>query len=211
SSDLIVGGLWSVDIFLARTENRETRTEAEQDYESGSRMLREHQPEEAVELLRKAYALDRTDERYALELASALIGANKTREAQTILDQVLATSPNNGDANLVEARLMARDGKSEEALSYYHRAIYGIWNVDALSRRVQVRMELADYLASRGSDKELLAELLPLESEAHDLPTRKQVAHLYLIANSPARSAAAYRALIHEDPKDLSDYAGLGK
>ncbi|MBZ5604452.1 MAG: tetratricopeptide repeat protein [Acidobacteriia bacterium] len=207
----IIGGLWSVDLFLARTESRETSTEAEHDFQNGARLMREHQPDEAVDEFRKAYALDRGDQRYALQLAAALIAAGKTAEAQTMLNEILESSPNNGDANLLEARLMAREGKTAEATSYYHRAIFGIWTVDALTRRVQVRMELADFLASRGSDKELLAELLPLETDAHDLPTRKQVAHLYLVAHSPARSAAAYRVLIREDPKDRSDYAGLGQ
>jgi tetratricopeptide (TPR) repeat protein len=76
---------------------------------------------------------------------------------------------------------------------------------------VQVRLELADLLAAHGSQQDLLAELLPLESEAHDTATRKQIARLYLAAGSPARAATAYRSLVHDDPGDPTNYAGLGE
>lgn len=206
-----IGALSAIDLFLARTENRETRAEAENNYQSGVRLLAANRAEDAVDALRKAYALDRSDPRFALRLAAALLASGKLDEAQSMLGEILQASPNNGEANLLEARLEVRQEKFAEAAPYYHRAIYGIWSEDEGARRVEVRLELADFLASRGSDKELLAELLPLETEAHDLATRRRVAHLYLVANSPARAAAAYRALIHDDPKDRSDYAGLGE
>jgi predicted Zn-dependent protease len=206
-----IGSLSALDLFLARTEDQETRAEAQRDFRNGVRLLAANQPDEAADQIRKAYSLDRSNQAYALQLIQALMASGKLDEAQTMLTEILQAAPNNGEANLLQARLMARDEKRAEAVAYYHRAIYGIWNEDPATRRVQVRLELADYLAAGGSDKDLLAELLPLESDAHDLPTRKQVARLYLVANSPARAAAAYRALIRDDPKDRSDYAGLGQ
>jgi tetratricopeptide (TPR) repeat protein len=206
-----MGVLSAVDLFLARTEQRETHAEAEDDYAAGMRLLSENRALEAVDALRKAHALDRVNERYSLGLAHALLAAGKTGDAQSLLVETLGSSPNDGEANLLEARLMAREQKFEQAESYYHRAIYGTWSTDAAVRRVQVRVELADLLATRGSPQDLLAELLPLESEAHDSATRKRVAQLYLAAGSPARAAAAYRSLIHDDPSDHSNYAGLGE
>jgi|SRR5579872_4838338 len=204
-----IGALSAFDLFLARTQNRETSAEARQDYEAGTRLLAENRPGDAIDLLRKAHALDRSDLRYSLELASALSADGRPEEAQAMLGDVLETSPNNGEANLLEARLMVRQDRISDATSYYHRAIFGSWNA-APGRGVQVRLELARLLASRGQSRELLAELLPIETEARDLPTRKQVAHLFLVAGAPARAAAAYRALMRDDPRDRSDYNGLG-
>ncbi len=207
----IIGALSAIDLFLARTENRETRAEAGHNFADGARLLAANRPEEAVDAFRKAYALDRSNQTYALQLAAAMIAAGKLDEAQSLLADLLQSSPNNGEANLLEARLLLRQERFEEAEPYFHRAIYGTWSENAAVRRVQVRLEFAAFLASRGAAKELLAELLPLETEAHDLPTRKRVAHLYMVANSPARAAAAYRDLIRDDPHDHSNQAGLGQ
>src|SRR5579883_2053635 len=99
----IIGALWTADLFLARTENRETREEAERAYETGTRLLKANLPGEAVDQFRKAYALDRENPRYQLQLAAGLIAAGKTGEAETMLSDILALSPNNGEANLLEA------------------------------------------------------------------------------------------------------------
>jgi tetratricopeptide (TPR) repeat protein len=207
-----IGALSALDLFLAKTEDRETSAEARHDFESGLRLMKEHRAADAVEQFRRAHTLDRSDQRYSLELAAALLTAGKFDEAHTMLADILQISPNNGEANLLEARLLVPQNKIAEASSYYHRAIYGIWPANAPRHRVQVRLELADLLAAHGSSQELLAELLPLETEAgSDLAVRKQVAHLFLLAGSPIRAAAAYRALIHTDPGDLSNQAGLGE
>lgn len=74
-------------------------------------------------------------------------------------------------------------------------------------------------LDSAGAATELLAELLPLEQEVQGNPTEeKRVAALYLDAHSPARAAAAYRALIAADAagdaanaNDAEIYSGLGE
>jgi len=66
-------------------------------------------------------------------------------------------------------------------------------------------------LAAHGSQKDLLAELLPLESDAPDnVAVQKQVARLYLSAGSAARAEAVYRVLIRREPEDAANYAGLG-
>jgi len=204
--------LWSADIFLARTENIEMQTEARHDAEAARRALAQGRAEDAVSLFRKAHALDRENSGYALELAQALMAAGKLSEAQSILSDNLENSPNDGQANLLEARLMVRQGKIDQASAYYHRAIYGIWPENPVRHRVEVRLELANLLASHHASQELLAELLPLETEAqNDLSVRKQVARLYLVADAPDRADAAYRALIRDDSDDGDNDAGLGE
>ncbi|HLW77147.1 MAG TPA: hypothetical protein VKS01_09170, partial [Bryobacteraceae bacterium] len=143
-----------------------------------------------------ARALDRENREYAVTLAAALEDAGKLDEAGDLLLDLLNRNPNDGEANLLEARFQSRRGEWTEALPYYHRAIYGSWGADAAARRIAVRLELANLLAQRGQQEDLLAELLPLESEAAgDAEIERRVAHLYLLAGSPARAEELYRTL----------------
>jgi hypothetical protein len=124
----------------------------------------------------------------------------------------LRAHPNNGRANLLAARSAVQKGKIPDAESYYQRAIYGVWNENAPAHRIDARLELTNLLASRGSEKELLAELLPLEGEAaNDNALLQRIAHLYLSTGSPARSATTFRALIQNDPANEDAHAGLGQ
>lgn len=203
---------WTVDIFLARVERREMQSEARHDAAQGESLLAAGHADEAVDALRKAQATDRDNSNYALELAQAMMAAGRLDDAGTMLSDALEQTPNNGEANLLEARLMVHRGNLQQAEAYYHRAIYGIWPQNAGMRRIQVRLELANLLASLHSNQELLAELIPLEAEAqHDLAVRSQVAHLYIEAGSPDRAMTAYRALIRDEPANGQNYASLGE
>lgn len=202
--------LSAVDILLARVESRESRDLALRYYDSGTRLLAAHRAPEAVEQFRKAHAMDRANLDYARRLSAALIEAGKLDEAQALLAEVLERAPNDGEANLIQGRLTARQGNIAASAAYYHRAIYGAWPDNPEAHRIQTRLELANLLASAGS-KDLLAELLPLETGAHSLGDRKRIAKLFLVAGSPVRAQSAYRNLIRDDPKDKSDYAGLGE
>jgi tetratricopeptide (TPR) repeat protein len=210
---MLIGALFGVDRFLASVEQREIHASADRLYHDGSRLLHEGRTTEAVEALRTAYSLDRSNHAYQLQLVAALTAAGKLEAAETTLNDLLQRDPNNAEANLLGARLMVKEGQISVAESYYHRAIYGAWRDDATSHRVQVRMELIDFLASHGQQKELLAEVLPLDAEApSDNPAlRKRIAHLYLLAESPERAVTAYQALLQHDPKDSEAYAGLGE
>jgi tetratricopeptide (TPR) repeat protein len=208
---LIIGGLWSIDVFLARLESSELMSQARGYFKEGERLMNGDRPTPARDLFRKAYALDRANQAYALHLADALVETGKWDDAQRMVTEILERSPNDGETNLIEARLLTREDKFTESAAYYHRAIFGIWTADPQIRKVAVRLELAHMLASRGSQKDLLAELLPLESDAGaDLPVRKQLARLYVTAGSPSRAQAVYRALIHEGNTDSETYSGLG-
>jgi tetratricopeptide (TPR) repeat protein len=211
----IGGGLWSADLFLARTENAEVRAEARQDYDRGAGLLARGKALDALDPLRKAHTLERSNRGYGVRLAEALIASRKLEEAGRVLTELLARSPNDGESNLLEARLTLRTGSLADALAYYHRAIFGNWTGlkpdEAEKRRIQTRMELAELLGQRGLKQELLSELLALSPEAAgNLEVEKKVAAWYMVAGAPQRAADAWQALIQEDPDDLSNGARLG-
>lgn len=208
---LVIAGLATVDRLLERAQNSEGRRLAEHSYVDGLRLRRAGKAEEAVEAFRKAHALERANSQYELELIDALIHAGKPEEADQLLRELLEREPNNGRANLYAAHLRLAEGKIAAAESYYHRAIYGEWPNNASAQRIAVRMELAEFLAARGKQEELLAELLPLQEETANNPeAQRRIAQLFVAAGAPSRAIDEYRALIRQNPKDVAAYAGLG-
>lgn len=212
---LSMGVLWGIDVFLARIERGEVRGEARADYEAGSALLAEGRAADAIDPLRKAHALDRSDRQYALRLAAALVGTGKLDEAGRLLADLLERNQNDGETNLAEARLLVREGEWENAFAYYHRAIYGVWDSKeapkAASQVDAARLELANILGQRGLGKDLLAELLPLETNAANDPEMlRRIAQLYLVAGAPARAEGVYRALLRDHLDDPDLYSGLG-
>lgn len=212
---IITGSLWGLDLFLARTDREAVQNQANGLYTQGVLLLKQGQPLQAVDRLRRANSLVRDNRAFQLDYVAALVAARKFDEADASIKVVLETEPNNGPANLLSARLMLQEGHLQDAESHYHRAIYGAWPDtppnQAPAHRLAVRLELVDLLAARADKAELLAELLALESDAQGkTATLKQIADLYRVAGSPARGANVYRELIQSNPDDIDAYAGLG-
>ncbi len=209
---LVIAGLATLDRFLANAQEAEVQHVAQQSHLDGLRLRRAGKIKEAIEAFRRAHALERQDTGYELDLIDALLDGGKPDQAELLIRDVLEREPNDGRTNLLAAHLMLARGKTAEAESYYHRAVYGEWPSDPNAHRVAVRMELADFLAAKGKQQELLAELLPLQEEVgkNDRAAEKRIAQLFLAAGSPSRAVDEYRALIKQNPKDASAYASLG-
>jgi len=206
----ILAGLYAADRSLALLEVNELHAEAASLYRQGMALERSGPLPEAIDKLRRAHSLEREDREYALELASAEIAARQYEAAQSILNEVLESDPNDGRANLLTARLKVAENKFEEADSYYHRAIYGTWGNAADA--VNTRLELIDLLLRRDVKKELLAETLVLENEAGANPAVAQkIPEFYIQAGSPGRARDAYQRLIAQSPSDPNLYAALGR
>jgi Tfp pilus assembly protein PilF len=209
---VLVVALTALDRFLAGTESAEVQSSARSAYRVGSRLLRAGKANEAVETLRTAHALVRENIDYELALVTGLTDAGRTAEADPLMDDALAREPNDGQTNLIAARLAAKKGNPVQAASYYHRAIYGEWPDSAASRRLSARMELVDLLASKEQKQELLAELISLQAEASgDSAIQGRLAKLFMTAGAPGRAAQVFRDLIAKNPEDSDAYAGLGE
>lgn len=209
---IVIAGFWAIDIFLERTEARETEAEAQGYYQTGAALLKAGNAAEAVDSLSKAHALDRENLAFEMDLAEALLESGKQSEAADMLGEILERVPNDGRANLLEARLMLKSGDFQQAEAYYHRAIFGIWGGDAEKSRTDARLELAAVLDKRGDKQELLAELLgftPQEMENRDV--EEKVAAWYLDAGAPQRAAAVYKSLMAENPGEKTAAKGYAE
>jgi tetratricopeptide (TPR) repeat protein len=208
---LAIAALFAVDTFLARTERSESRVEAARLYSEGQSLLRQGDSAAAVGRINDAIAIERGDRSYQRSLAQAQLAAGKAADAESTLNNLLASDSTDGLANLIMARVQVKQGQFPEAISYFHRAIYGQWPRDAAASRLGVRFELIGLLAERGSKEDLLAELLPVQDQVpRDLQARMRMGKLLLQAGSPGRSADVFRAILNETPDNAGAHTGLG-
>jgi tetratricopeptide (TPR) repeat protein len=213
---LAIGALFAADTFLARTEEAESRTEAARLFALGQRLLDQGHSAEAVGRFKDALEIERGNRDYQRALAQAQLAAGEAADAETILTDLLLNDSTDGPANLTMARVLSKEGRIREAISYYHRAVYGQWKDDAQGNRLKVRFELIDLLGRQDSKEELLAELLAVQDQMPgDVAARLRTGRLFLVAGSPARAADVFRAVLREEesndqPASAEAYAGLG-
>ena len=209
---LAIAALFAADMFLAKTERAESLVEAARLFEQGRVLMQRGENAEAIERIKDAIAIERGNRDYLRTLAQAQFAAGKTADAESTLTELLQSDSTDGLANLIMGRVLVKEGRFAEAISYFHRAIYGHWNENAAENRLRARFELIDLLAQRNSKEELLAELLPVQDQApHDLKTRTRMGRLFLLAGSPARAADVFRGILHDAPANADAYAGLGE
>lgn len=200
------------DLSLAAIDRRESAAHAATAYEHGLALLRDGDANAALDEFRVAVGIDRTNVGYTLALSEAMLEAGHASDAESTLKVLLTRTENEGAVNLTMAHVMVREARVNDAKAYFHRAIFGRWGADSVSRRSQARFELIQLLAKRGPPAELLAELLPLEDVPPDsLALRRRLGHLFLLAGSPARAATMFRSVLRREPGDAEAYAGMGE
>jgi tetratricopeptide (TPR) repeat protein len=202
----------AADMSFARVDRRASSAHAASLYAEGQALLANGQPHMAVDRFVAAVANERSNVRYQLALGEALLADGRLEEAEATLNAVLAREPMDGAANIAMARVLTQAKRMDEAKSFYHRAIYGRWGADSAHSRIASRLELIDLLVARGSKRELLAELLPLEEVMPDsIILRRRIGHLFIVAGSPARGARIFRDLLRRNPADGDAYRGMGE
>jgi tetratricopeptide (TPR) repeat protein len=201
-----------LDLALARIERAETANHAADLYAEGYRYLATGKATDAMDRFSSAHAMERDSVSYALALGQAILANGNPAQAEETLQPLLQKNASSGAVNLTMARVVLRQGRAEEAKSYYHRAIYGLWSTDTMSNRQDARFELIALLVKQHKKQELIAELLPLDVASSSSPTlRKQLGHLFLVAGSPLKSAEVFRDVLRSTPTDADALGGLGE
>jgi CIC family chloride channel protein len=190
---------------------RSQRAQAARKYfEAANELVANGEFSEAVEPYRHALSISPSEE-HRLALALALLHAQRLDEAGIYLREVLREHPNSGPANLGLAELDASTDKIDEAIGYYHRAVYGVWPANAPLHKAEARIELVKGLGEAGRKKEAQAELLSLIVEMPSDPAlRKRVAQLLLAFDLPQEAADVFREVLQTAKNDPDAYLGLG-
>jgi tetratricopeptide (TPR) repeat protein len=209
---LAIAAIFAADTFLAKTERVESHVEAARLFRQGRDSMLRGDTVEAIARIKDAISIERGNRDYMRTLAQAQLAAGKAADAESTLTELLQSDSTDGLASLTMSRVLVKEGRFAEALSYFHRAVYGQWDEDALANQLRARFELIDLLAQRKSKEELLAELLPVQDQApRDLKTGIRIGRLFLLAGSPARAAVVFRGILHESPANVEAHAGLGE
>lgn len=201
--------------FLAASLNYYYRAErvgrAQRYYQAGEELLAAGRYDEAIAQYRQALSITHTSERRQA-LALALLKAGRLDEASIYLREALRDSPASGPVNLGLARVAAQEGRIDDALAHYQRAIYGSWVRNAQQNRVQTRIELVGVLGRAGKLPQAQAELLSLAAELPGDPAMgKQVARMMIDFGLPRQAATLFRHLLDHNRQDAGAWDGLGE
>jgi tetratricopeptide (TPR) repeat protein len=165
----------------------------------------------AVVDFRTALLYGRDNYNYQLNLAEALLGEHRSDEAYAYLVNLWAEQPENGLVNLELARIEAARGHSENALRYYHDAIYAVWPGNQEAASQSARLQLIHYLLSTGdmaqADSELIALAANLGANAGD---HRRAGQLFLQAQDNQRAFDQFRLALEHNRHDVAAMAGAG-
>ncbi len=208
----LIAFLLVFDTFVARIDTEEAQSRALSDYQEGTRLFASGRLDDAAEQFGTAAAMDRGNPTYQIALARVSLRQGDTETAETLLGSILQQDPTDGEANVLMARVLVDQRRMDEAIAYYHRAVYGRWRAGEGGSALQARFELISLLAASNAHEALLAELLPIQDQSlGDVTLRDHIGSLFLLAGSPARAADVFRQVIQKNPTDVKAYSGLGE
>jgi tetratricopeptide (TPR) repeat protein len=185
----------------------------------------------AVVEFRAALVYAPDDYTYQLNLAEALVGLKRTAEAYAYLINLWERQPDDGLVNLELARIAAQRGETDQALRYYHNAIYATWsdnvsgngfggqsdvagNDPTAAERAErrgARLELIEFLLRTNAKMQAQSELIALaENVGEDAAEQEHVGDLFVRAQDYEHALAAYRASLKSNRRNAAALAGAG-
>lgn len=166
----------------------------------------------AVSDFRTALLYSRDNYAYQLNLAEALIGLRRTSEANAYLVNLWDREPDNGLVNLELARIAVQNWEIEQALRYYHNAIYATWPGDQEVESRETRLELIEFLLGTNAKTQAQSELIALAANSADDPSQHvRIGKLYLQAQDSEHALAEFLLSLKSEPQNPAALAGAGR
>lgn len=204
--------LFTIAGVAARLFHAKERFLGQEWYARGQADLEAGKAPVAIKDFRNALAYSRDNALYRLHLALALAAADRIEEARAHLLNLWDREPGDGTVNLELARLAARQGKTADAVRYFHNAIFGVWPGNPDEARREVRFELCDFLLAHGLIAEADAALIELAANLpKDAELYAQTGQLFLKSADNARAIAEFRAALSIDSGHKAALIGAGE
>ena len=125
-------------------------------------------------------------------------------QARTYFLSLFEAEPGNGEVNLELGRLSAEAGDLEDAMRFFHGAIFGVWPTDAAANRLEARMELVEFLASRRDYQDVRSELLATTIELPKNTTiQDRIAGLFVRCGDYESALDLYQRSLRLNKNDL--------
>lgn len=165
----------------------------------------------AVAEFRTSLLYSRDNYSYQFDLAEALVGEKRTAEASAYLLNLWDREPENGMVNLELGRIAAANKEPDQALRYFHNAIYATWPDDQQQSRQKARLELIGYLLKNNYKPQAQAELIALAANVDDDPSRLLlVGNLFVQAQDYTDALSAYRRSLNASSHNVAALEGAG-
>ncbi|HUJ93939.1 MAG TPA: tetratricopeptide repeat protein [Terriglobales bacterium] len=168
--------------------------------------------EQAVEDFQTAELYSVGNFNYEFGLAKTFAALNRTDEALSYLVNLREQQPDNAQVNLEVARIYAKQGDENQALRYYHNAIYAVWPSDADTHRRAARLELVEFLLRQNDPTQAQAELIAMSANMPaNSPLHGRAGELFLQVPDYEHALAEFRVALKLDPHDAAALAGAGR
>ncbi|HXJ97164.1 MAG TPA: hypothetical protein VMT20_30360 [Terriglobia bacterium] len=167
-------------------------------HERGEGDLKAGKALRAVVDFRTALVYARDSDADQLDLARALMAANRSNEAKAYLTSLWDRNPGDAVVNLELGQLAASEHNTDEALRYYHYAMYGDWGSrDPAEARRAARLELYQYLIKENQRPLAEAELVAMAALLPPDPALyTQVGQLFFGLGDYARAANEFEGAV---------------
>lgn len=204
--------LFTATWFLTHSFEQRRETLATHWFDAGQQALANSQPKAAIADLRSALFY-RDSDLYRLRLAEALAQANYTDQAKAYLLNLWEERPGSGNINLELARIAARQHNVADAVRYYHGAIYGVWDSNAIEHRLETRLELIRFLLQQNRTSSAYAETTALASSIPpDNPQVQTLAgDLFARTGDSGNALTQYEMALKNDPHSLPALSGAAQ
>ncbi|MBV9574856.1 MAG: tetratricopeptide repeat protein [Acidobacteriales bacterium] len=181
-------------------------------YEEGQLDQRSGNMQRAIEDYRAALTYSPDDFQYQLSLARTLRDSGRTGEAKSYLKLLWERSPEDGPVNLALGRLAGREGSINDAIHYYHNAIYGVWASEPEVNRRNAQFELIEFLLKREAVLPAQAELISLTSTLPSDPAlHLQLAQLFAQDQDYQHAIGEYEKVLKQESKNSDALTGAGE
>jgi tetratricopeptide (TPR) repeat protein len=127
------------------------------------------------------------------------------------LSNLWEREPENGQVNLELARIAAQKRQTDQALRYYHNAIYATWPGDQEVERRDARLELIEFLLNNNSKTQAQSELIALAANLDGDPLQHaRAGDLFLRTQDYEHAFAEYHLSLRSEPHNPAALAGAG-
>lgn len=167
--------------------------------------------ESAVTDFRAALLYSPDEYSYQLNLAEALIGQGHRAQAWAYLTNLRDREPDDGLVSLELARIAVQRGETDNAVRYYHNAVYAVWPSEQEVKRRDARLELIELLLRNGDKAQAQGELIALaESVGPDPAQQERLGELFLRAGDYDHALGAFSTVLELDQHNPRALAGAG-
>jgi predicted Zn-dependent protease len=196
---------------LSNVFHRQQDARANDWFSEGTQDLKHGNMQRAVSDFHSALSYSPDSYVYQLSLAQALLALNRTEEAYGYLLNLWQREPEDGTVNLELARIFAEKGETNQALRYYHNAIYAVWRDKSGAEQRAVRLELVTFLLQHDQKGQAEAELIALSGYLpENSAIRAQVGDLFMKVPDYERALAEYRQSLKLEHHNPAAMAGAG-